>query len=50
MLSVSEEFLDPDCPLAAETIHRVEAAGFRLAERHGNFWLYTLNFRKLEGI
>jgi len=46
VLSVSEEFLDPDYPTAAETIRRVEAAGFRLAERHGNFWLYTLNFRQ----
>ncbi len=47
VLSVSEEFLDPDYPLAAETIRRVEAAGFRLAERHGSFWLYTLNFHKV---
>jgi len=46
VLSITEEFLDPDYPLAAETIRQVEAAGFRLAERHGNFWLYTLNFKK----
>jgi len=46
VLSITEEFLDPDYPLAAETIRRVEAAGFRLAERYGNFWMYTLNFRK----
>jgi ubiquinone/menaquinone biosynthesis C-methylase UbiE len=46
VLSITEEFLDPDYPLAAETIPQVEAAGFRLAERHGNFWLYTLNFVK----
>jgi ubiquinone/menaquinone biosynthesis C-methylase UbiE len=45
-LSITEEFLDPDYPLACETIRRVEAAGFQLAERYGNFWLYTLNFVK----
>jgi ubiquinone/menaquinone biosynthesis C-methylase UbiE len=49
VLSVGEAFLDPDYPLPVETIRRVEAAGFRLAERHGNFWDYTLNFRKVMG-
>jgi ubiquinone/menaquinone biosynthesis C-methylase UbiE/uncharacterized protein YbaR (Trm112 family) len=47
VLSVGEAFPDPDYPFAAETIRRVEAAGFRLAERHGNFWEYTLNFRRV---
>ena len=46
VLSITEEFLDPDYPLASETIRRVEAAGFHLAERFGNFWLYTLNFER----
>jgi len=46
VLSITEEFLDPDYPFAFETIRRVEAAGFRLAERYGNFWMYTLNFEK----
>jgi ubiquinone/menaquinone biosynthesis C-methylase UbiE len=46
VLSVTEEFLDPDYPLASETIRRAEKAGFRLRERYGNFWLYTLNFEK----
>jgi arsenite methyltransferase len=46
VLSITEEFLDPDYPLAFETIRQVEAAGFRLIERHGNFWLYTLNFAR----
>ena len=46
VLSITEEFLDPDYPLAAETIRRVEAAGFRLAGRYGNFFMYTLNFEK----
>jgi ubiquinone/menaquinone biosynthesis C-methylase UbiE len=45
MLSIGEAFPDPDYPFSWETIRRVEAAGFRLAERHGNFWEYTLNFR-----
>jgi ubiquinone/menaquinone biosynthesis C-methylase UbiE len=47
VLSVGEAFPDPDYPFASETIRRVEAAGFRLAERHGNFWEYTLNFRRV---
>lgn len=49
VLSVSEEFLDPDCPLARTTTRWAQAAGFALAERHGNCWCYTLNFRKPEG-
>ena len=46
LLSVTEEFLDPDYPFAFETIRRVKAAGFRLERRFGNFWRYTVNFRK----
>jgi SAM-dependent methyltransferase len=46
VLSVTEEFLDPDYPFAFETIRRAGKAGFTLAERHGNFMLYTLNFKK----
>jgi ubiquinone/menaquinone biosynthesis C-methylase UbiE len=46
VLSITEEFLDPDYPLAKTTIRWVEEAGFELKERHGNGWLYTLNFRK----
>jgi ubiquinone/menaquinone biosynthesis C-methylase UbiE len=45
VLSITEEFLDPDYLFACETIRLVEAAGLRLEERAGNFWLYTLNFR-----
>jgi ubiquinone/menaquinone biosynthesis C-methylase UbiE len=45
-LSISEEFLDPDYLFACETVRLVEAAGFRLERRFGNFWIYTLNFRK----
>jgi ubiquinone/menaquinone biosynthesis C-methylase UbiE len=47
VLSIGEAFPDPDYPFAWETIRRVEAAGFRLTERHGNFWEYTLNFRRV---
>jgi SAM-dependent methyltransferase len=46
LLSITEEFTDPDYPFAFETIRRVEAAGFSLEQRFGNFWVYTLNFRR----
>jgi ubiquinone/menaquinone biosynthesis C-methylase UbiE len=46
VLSITEEFLDPDYPLARTTIRWAEKVGFQLAERHGNWWVYTLNFRK----
>jgi len=46
VLSITEEFTDPDYPFAFETIRRVEAAGFRLEQRFGNWWAYTTNFRK----
>jgi len=48
-LSITEEFYDPDYPFAFETIRRVEGAGFDLERRFGNWWLYTLNFRKGSG-
>jgi len=46
LLSITEEFTDPDYPFAFETVQRVEAAGFSLEQRFGNFWVYTLNFRR----
>ncbi len=46
VLSITEEFLDPDYPLARTTIRWAEQAGFELAESHGNWWVYTLNFQK----
>jgi len=46
VLSITEDFTDPDYPFAFETIRRVEAAGFSLERRFGNFWLYTINFKK----
>ncbi|MFQ5814284.1 MAG: class I SAM-dependent methyltransferase [Anaerolineae bacterium] len=45
LLSITEEFTDPDYPFALETVRRVEAAGFSLERRFGNFCLYTVNFR-----
>jgi ubiquinone/menaquinone biosynthesis C-methylase UbiE len=46
LLSVTEEFADPDYPFTFETVRRVEAAGFKLDQEFGNFWVYTLNFRR----
>lgn len=46
VLSITEEFLDPDYPLARTTIRWAREAGFELAERHGNWFVYTLNFQK----
>ncbi len=46
IFSDTEEFLDPDYPLAKNVISQAEKVGFKLGERLGNFWLYTLNFRK----
>jgi hypothetical protein len=45
-LSITEEFIDPDYPFPSETIRRVEAAGFEQVQRFGNFWIYTINFRR----
>jgi ubiquinone/menaquinone biosynthesis C-methylase UbiE len=46
ILSITEEFPDPDYPFSCETIKRVEPTGFKLDSRFGNFWMYTLNFKK----
>ncbi len=46
ILSITEQFMDPDYPLAATVIRWAAEAGFDLVERHGNWWTYTLNFRK----
>ena len=45
-LSVSEGFIDPDYRFAFETIRQVQQAGFELVGRFGNWWHYTVNFRK----
>ncbi|MGC9396603.1 MAG: class I SAM-dependent methyltransferase [Anaerolineae bacterium] len=46
IVSTTEEFLDPDYPRRATTIAWAKAAGFELAERYGNWWNYTFNFRR----
>ncbi|MCX7681775.1 MAG: methyltransferase domain-containing protein [Anaerolineae bacterium] len=46
VLSITEEFADPHYPFPSETIRRVEMAGFRLEQRFGNWWIYTLNFTR----
>lgn len=45
ILSVTEEFLDPDYPLERTTRRRVTSSGFELIERYGDWRMYTLNFR-----
>ena len=47
-LYVSGEFSVPDYWLIGETIQRVERSGlFILSTQHGNWWRYTLGFRKI---
>ena len=46
LLSITEEFIDPDYRFPFETIRRVEAAGFEQVWRFGSFWVYTVNFRR----
>ena len=46
IVSMTEEFLDPDYPRRATTVAWAKAAGFVMAEHYGNWWNYTLNFRK----
>jgi ubiquinone/menaquinone biosynthesis C-methylase UbiE len=46
VLSITEDFMDPDYPLPRTTTRWAETAGFQPAERHGNWWLYTLNFQR----
>ena len=46
IVSITEEFLDPDYPLRRTTVAWAEAAGFVCVARHGSWWTYTLNFRK----
>jgi len=50
LLSVSEDFMDPDYAFPFETVQRVEAMGFSREQFFGNFWLYTMTFCKDEGI
>ena len=47
VLSITEEFYDPDYLFLPETVRLVEAAGFRFEERFGTVLIYTANFRKV---
>ena len=49
ILSVTEEFPDPDYLFPNETIRRLQSIGFRLESRFGSLWRYTLNFRRTLG-
>lgn len=44
-LGISELLTDPDYPLRRTVTAWATAAGFRPAERHGNFFSYTLTFK-----
>jgi hypothetical protein len=46
ILSITEEFLNPDYPLVRTTTRWAREAGFELAEWHGNRFVYTLSLRK----
>jgi hypothetical protein len=44
VLSITEEFTDPDYRFPGETMRTVEAGGFFLERKRGNLWRYTINF------
>ena len=46
-LAFSELLLDPDYPLAGTIARMAAAAGFRLRQKLGNFFYYTLLFEKV---
>lgn len=46
ILSITEEFPDPDYLFPSEIIRRLLPHGFRPESRFGIFWRYTLNFRR----
>ena len=48
MLSITEDFIDPDYNWPGETTRLIEGAGFEITDRFGSFWLYTLNSRKAQ--
>jgi SAM-dependent methyltransferase len=50
LLSITEEFTDPDYAFPFEVVQLVEDVGFTRERYYGNFWNYTLNFGKSEGI
>ncbi len=47
VLSITEEFMDPDYRFLPETVRKVKEAGFRFQEKRGNWWLYTANFNRI---
>jgi ubiquinone/menaquinone biosynthesis C-methylase UbiE len=49
-LSITEMLPDPDYPLRRTVVRWCREAGFELVEKHGNFFCYTLNFRKAKGV
>ena len=46
IVSMTENFLDPDYPRRVTTRRWAAAAGFVPEAEHGSWWHYTLNFRK----
>jgi len=48
ILALTELILDPDYPLATTTIKESKAAGFVFEAKLGNFWDYTVRFKKPE--
>jgi len=49
VLSITEMLPDPDYPLRRTVVRWCREAGFKLAEKGGNFFYYTLNSRKAKG-
>jgi len=47
-LGITELFPDPDYPWKSTTIKQVTAQGFLLDGSSGNFWNYTVRFRKAQ--
>ena len=46
ILAVTEHLFDPDYPLRSTTIKICQHEGFVLDENSGNFWNYTVRFKK----
>jgi len=49
LLSITEMLPDPDYPFRGTVVRWCREAGFELAQKGGNFFYYTLNFRKAKG-
>ena len=49
VLSITEEFSDPDYLFAEEVVAQLTAAGYQLISRAGGTWVYTANFRSPAG-